>query len=251
MTSQHSIFYPWLDITSSFNPAIHRIKEAIYHLATTTNLDTDPVPPPHHELLRYFNPPSELVENEEINGTIQRLKRVLDVKVVVERKKQKREKNKEREEGDNDSVDDDKNIPEADIEVEDHEAAQISANSSSKPQETLAGDVEPPGAQSYPHDLATSSRIISNASSLSDFQSLMASGGELVARGIKEFGEVILENLEAASSGGGDGDGDDRSKVYEEAIKCLMEMRTQAMLVSFFFRLLVLHFLGRLRFERF
>ncbi|KAK0208010.1 SPOC domain-like protein [Desarmillaria ectypa] len=53
---------PWFDTRYSYNPAIHRVKQAMFHCAVVSDLDTNPLPPPHPELLKYFEPPREVVE---------------------------------------------------------------------------------------------------------------------------------------------------------------------------------------------
>jgi ATP-dependent DNA helicase 2 subunit 2 len=71
---------PWFDTVTSYNPAIHRIKEAIFHASLTRDLDQDPLGPPHPEIVRYLNPPQALVEKSE--DVMQRLKEALDIKKV-------------------------------------------------------------------------------------------------------------------------------------------------------------------------
>ncbi|KAJ7604911.1 SPOC like C-terminal domain-containing protein [Roridomyces roridus] len=48
---------PWFETPLSYNPAIHRIKQAHFH-ALTSDLAINPLPPPHPELLKYWTPPS-------------------------------------------------------------------------------------------------------------------------------------------------------------------------------------------------
>lgn len=52
---------PWFDTRLSYNPAIHRTKQALFHCAVVTDLDTNPLPPPHPELTKYFEPPKRVL----------------------------------------------------------------------------------------------------------------------------------------------------------------------------------------------
>ncbi|KAK0465650.1 SPOC domain-like protein [Armillaria novae-zelandiae] len=56
---------PWFDTRYSYNPAIHRVKQAMFHCAVVSNLDTNPLPPPHPELLKYFEPPRKVVKRAQ------------------------------------------------------------------------------------------------------------------------------------------------------------------------------------------
>lgn len=53
---------PWYDTVQSYNPAIHRIKQALFHGVITSDLSKNPLPPPHPELLKYFNPPERVLK---------------------------------------------------------------------------------------------------------------------------------------------------------------------------------------------
>jgi len=50
----------WFDTRWSFNPAIHRVKQAIFHSATVSDVVSNPLPPSHPELLAYFEPPKRV-----------------------------------------------------------------------------------------------------------------------------------------------------------------------------------------------
>ncbi|KAK0198079.1 SPOC domain-like protein [Armillaria mellea] len=56
---------PWFDTRYSYNPAIHRVKQAMFHCAVVSDLDTNPLPPPHPELLKYFEPPRKVVKRAQ------------------------------------------------------------------------------------------------------------------------------------------------------------------------------------------
>ncbi|KAH9949516.1 SPOC domain-like protein [Amylocystis lapponica] len=53
---------PWFDTRLSYNPAVHRTKQALFHGAIVTDLTTHPLPPPHPELLKYFEPPRRVLK---------------------------------------------------------------------------------------------------------------------------------------------------------------------------------------------
>jgi ATP-dependent DNA helicase 2 subunit 2 len=52
----------------------------VYHQATTTDLDADPIPPPHPDIVKYLEPPQEL--KERMDPLVSKLKGVLDVRLV-------------------------------------------------------------------------------------------------------------------------------------------------------------------------
>jgi ATP-dependent DNA helicase 2 subunit 2 len=72
--------YPWYQPQESYNPAIHRLKDAVYHQAITTDLDADPIPPPHPDIVKYLEPPQEL--KERIDPVVDKLKGVLDIRLI-------------------------------------------------------------------------------------------------------------------------------------------------------------------------
>ncbi|KAF8807166.1 SPOC domain-like protein [Phlegmacium glaucopus] len=53
---------PWFDTLQSYNPAIHRIKQAMFHCAVVNDIATHPLPPPHPELLKYFETPKKVLK---------------------------------------------------------------------------------------------------------------------------------------------------------------------------------------------
>ncbi len=77
----------WFECSKSFNPVIHRIKEAIFHASLTPDLDADPLPPPHPELVKYFNPPDEIVH--QVIKVTALLKDALDIKKVPPKTRKK------------------------------------------------------------------------------------------------------------------------------------------------------------------
>ncbi|EPS98095.1 hypothetical protein FOMPIDRAFT_152276 [Fomitopsis schrenkii] len=78
----------WFDTRLSYNPAIHRVKQAQFHAAIVTDLNTNPLPPPHHELTKYFDPPRFAVKRAR--GAIDECKERFRVREVPKRVKRAR-----------------------------------------------------------------------------------------------------------------------------------------------------------------
>ncbi|CAL1697373.1 unnamed protein product [Somion occarium] len=74
---------PWFDTRLSYNPAIHRTKHAQFHAAVVKDLDTHPLPPPHPELTKYFEPPRRV--RKRARHAIEECKNVFKVKEVPKR----------------------------------------------------------------------------------------------------------------------------------------------------------------------
>ncbi|KAJ7652019.1 SPOC like C-terminal domain-containing protein [Mycena polygramma] len=73
----------WFDTRLSYNPAIHRIKQAQFHAAVVSDLSKNPLPPPHPELLKYFEPPRRVLKRAR--DTIEECKTEFKVKQVPKR----------------------------------------------------------------------------------------------------------------------------------------------------------------------
>ncbi|KAF5361629.1 hypothetical protein D9758_007384 [Tetrapyrgos nigripes] len=52
----------WFSTQESYSPALHRVKQAMFHCAVVNDLATNPLDPPHPLLLRYFNPPKKVLK---------------------------------------------------------------------------------------------------------------------------------------------------------------------------------------------
>ena len=76
----------WFTTIESYNPALHRTKQAMFHGAVVRNLDKDPVPPPHPDIVRFFDPPNRVLR--KAREALEAAKRELKVKqgVSVHRK---------------------------------------------------------------------------------------------------------------------------------------------------------------------
>jgi ATP-dependent DNA helicase 2 subunit 2 len=53
---------PWFDTLQSYNPAVHRVKQALFHCAVVSDISANPLPPPHPELTKYFEPPRRVLK---------------------------------------------------------------------------------------------------------------------------------------------------------------------------------------------
>ncbi|KAH7883997.1 SPOC domain-like protein [Phlebopus sp. FC_14] len=71
---------PWFDPRLSYNPSIHRTKQALFHAAVVADLSTHPLPPPHPELTKYFEPPKRVVKRAK--DALEECKQTFKVKEV-------------------------------------------------------------------------------------------------------------------------------------------------------------------------
>ncbi|KAG0703074.1 SPOC like C-terminal domain-containing protein [Suillus ampliporus] len=53
----------WYDTRQSYNPAIHRTKQALFHSAIVNDIASNPPPPPHPEILKYIKPPRRVLKD--------------------------------------------------------------------------------------------------------------------------------------------------------------------------------------------
>ncbi|KAH0590171.1 hypothetical protein H2248_000344 [Termitomyces sp. 'cryptogamus'] len=71
---------PWFDTLESYNPSVHRTKQAMFHCAVVSDLSANPLPPPHPELLKYFDTPKRVLKRSR--DALEECKNVLKVKQV-------------------------------------------------------------------------------------------------------------------------------------------------------------------------
>ncbi|KAF8624760.1 hypothetical protein AX15_005654 [Amanita polypyramis BW_CC] len=71
---------PWFDPRLSYNPSLHRIKQALLHCAVVPDINKYPLPPPHPELLKYFGPPHRVTKRAKV--AIEECKDVFKVRQV-------------------------------------------------------------------------------------------------------------------------------------------------------------------------
>lgn len=69
---------PWFQTIDSYNPAIHRVKQAMFHCAVVSDITKHPLPPPHAELTKYFEPPPKVVKKAK--SAIEECKSAFNVK---------------------------------------------------------------------------------------------------------------------------------------------------------------------------
>ncbi|KAK4688057.1 ATP-dependent DNA helicase 2 subunit 2, partial [Tremellales sp. Uapishka_1] len=222
---------PWFAPQKSFNPVIHRIKEAIFHCSITQDLDKDPLGPPHPELTKYFSPPAEF--GEKVDSVTERLRSALDIKKVPPKTRKKVTKEGLRE--DEGYIDIDALFDE----TEGKDAATPVASSSKFPKEEqispkkekaraphfIESDDEgtpPPraAAQKPTPNKPKHGRLISNESPLEDFNRLIEGEGDVFRKAIQDLGQVVQENIRDSFSHQG----------FDEAIECLKGMRSTALM---------------------
>ncbi|KAG6895586.1 hypothetical protein C0992_000501, partial [Termitomyces sp. T32_za158] len=71
---------PWFDTLESYNPSVHRTKQAMFHCAVTSDLSANPLPPPHPELLKYLDPPKRVLKRTR--DSLEECKNTFKVKQV-------------------------------------------------------------------------------------------------------------------------------------------------------------------------
>ncbi len=69
--------YPWFDTIYNYNPALHRVKQALFHAAVVNDLATNPLPPPHPELEKFFKPPKQVLKR--VQGALEECKSAFKV----------------------------------------------------------------------------------------------------------------------------------------------------------------------------
>ncbi|WRT66986.1 uncharacterized protein IL334_003952 [Kwoniella shivajii] len=218
----------WFEPEKSYNPVIHRIKEAIFHASLTSDLDANPLGPPHPELVKYFNTPDDI--GEQVEDLTQKLQAALDIKKIAPRTRKKVQKEGLREdEGfiDIDELFDETSAPPS--------TAVKGESSSQKPKVERPSPAKaaknPRFVESDDEDLAplpksTSmkakpkpGRLISNEQPLEDFKRLIEGEGDVFRKAIQDLGLVVSENIESSFS----------HQAFPLALDCLKEMRNTAL----------------------
>ncbi|KAH8120739.1 SPOC domain-like protein [Phellopilus nigrolimitatus] len=93
---------PWFDPRLSYNPAVHRIKQALFHAAVVTDLRTNPLPPPHPEVVKYLEPPRRVLKRAH-DATVE-CKSVFKIKQVPKKVTRQRKDGHVRAEDDDDEL---------------------------------------------------------------------------------------------------------------------------------------------------
>ncbi|OXH40668.1 ATP-dependent DNA helicase 2 subunit 2 [Cryptococcus neoformans] len=194
-------FKPW----EAVNPVIHRIKEAVFHASLTPDLDKDPLGPPHPELTKYFETPSELAE--KVKDVTVRLREVLDIKKVPE--KRKRRKAQKEELGEDEGF-----INEDELFAEPTDTKFITKTEPHTQTPSQPTTSAPIPDQSKPKP----GRLISNSSPIDDFNRVIQVG-DVFRKAIQDMNEVVKENVESSFS----------RQNFAAAIDCLKLMRSTAL----------------------
>ncbi|KIY45729.1 SPOC domain-like protein [Fistulina hepatica ATCC 64428] len=55
----------WFATNESYSPAVHRTKQAMFHCAVVSDLESNPLPPPHPDIVKYFEPPKRVLKGAQ------------------------------------------------------------------------------------------------------------------------------------------------------------------------------------------
>ncbi|KAG1825465.1 SPOC like C-terminal domain-containing protein [Suillus subaureus] len=228
---------PWYDTQQSYNPAIHRTKQALFHSAVVNDITSNPLPPPHPELLKYVNPPQWALKASK--DAIAECKAVFKVKEVPKKA------TKVRKDGHVRAMDEDDDMllldkkPVASRKGKEPAASQVpvssklarpakkSAASDSEteeesdqeplllnkrpfnalptPERSMSPDVDPGRAPG---------RIIGSTYPLRDFKTNLAQG-DVVTKAVEDMGVIIKEVVLRPFA----------SRRHKEMIECMIAMR--------------------------
>ncbi|EJD55401.1 SPOC domain-like protein [Auricularia subglabra TFB-10046 SS5] len=219
---------PWFDPVQSYNPAVHRVKQALFHAAVVPDLSSHPLPPPHPDLLYYLEMPEKV--REKAKPALKECKKAFNVKpaapkAVVKRKQDHLEgadidmdelglgptlKKSRSAEALDVKTDKPQNGDESVTEDEDEElpVAATRKNGNGLQEPTPARSPSPPPV-----------RIIGNEYPLRDFRKNVKRRGDIISDLVEEFGQVILEIVMANFA----------SRRHDEMIECLKEYRNLAL----------------------
>jgi ATP-dependent DNA helicase 2 subunit 2 len=250
-----SIRTEWFDLTQSFNPAVHRIKQALFHGAVVPDLKAEPVPPPHPEVTKYMESPKRVLRRSKPN--LEECIRLFNVKegssplfysacysikyhlnVLVPPKIPKKKEQKAIPVAtDNINVDIDdilgpavsKSTPapsqaqSASKRVAESEKSRPRKPNHSLPSPTPSFAELPSAFHSTPKPDARPKpgRIISNSRPLADFKKNIDAQGDLVSKAVEDMCAVIPEIVESSFS----------TQRYTEALECMQALREVALKV--------------------
>ncbi|KAI6028982.1 SPOC domain-like protein [Pisolithus marmoratus] len=218
---------PWFDPRLSYNPAIHRTKQALFHAAVVPDLATYPLPPPHPELTKYFEPPKRMVKRAK--QSLEACKEVFKVKEVP------RKVPKARKDGHVHAADEDEDMILLDRKgpAKKRPDGQITTPFESRAASDSETESEDEGLLLPPKAVSKGSPVcrrqlpspepeldqrapgrIGNTFPLKDFRTNL-SRGDVVTKAVEDMGTVIREILERPFAG--------RRK--DEMIECLRVLR--------------------------
>ncbi|KAI6137070.1 SPOC domain-like protein [Pisolithus sp. B1] len=230
---------PWFDPRLSYNPAIHRTKQALFHAAVVPDLATYPLPPPHPELTKYFEPPKRVLKRAR--QSLEACKEVFKVKEVPKKAP------KARKDGHVHAADEDEDMilldrkgparkrpdaqistpslsgpsqvtkkraaPNSDTETESEDEGLLLPKAVSKGGPSLPTPTASPEPELDPQRVP--GRIIGNTFPLKDFR-VNLSRGDVVTKAVEDMGTVIREIVRRPFAG--------RRK--DEMIECLRALRS-------------------------
>ncbi|EJT98868.1 SPOC domain-like protein [Dacryopinax primogenitus] len=203
---------PWFDPALSFNPALHRIKQALFHGARVADPEKNPLPPPHPELVKYFTTPENVLDRAK--PAIERLKKAMNIKKGKFSVPPKAAVSKRRNGATADapeylyeSVED---ILGATTGTGDSNSLLAKTSPKGKGKDTNNAQLPTPSPSVAPEP----GRLISLRTPLKDFEGLLEAG-DLVSKAVEDMSAVLLQ---VATD----------SQRSEEMLECMKAMRDKA-----------------------
>ncbi|WOO81065.1 ATP-dependent DNA helicase II subunit 2 [Vanrija pseudolonga] len=216
---------PWFDPALSYNPVIHRTKEAIFHASLTPDLEADPLGPPHPDIVKYFQTPPKVADR--VDKVTERLKEALDIKKVAPRVRKRANNEGLRDDEGYIDIDDLFDDEPADTKPVEPKTELVSPakpkveSSQADVKPTIADDpdfIAPLPAKTKPKPKP--GRLVSNERPLEDFQALVQGEGDVFRKAIQDLGVVVRENVAASFS----------RQAFPLALQCLEEARSTALM---------------------
>ncbi|KZT24684.1 SPOC domain-like protein [Neolentinus lepideus HHB14362 ss-1] len=209
---------PWFDTRLSYNPALHRVKQALFHGAVVSDLNTNPLPPPHPELLKYFTPPKRVLKRAR--STIEDCKTAFDVKQVPKKvARQRKDGHVRAPDEDEDMLLLDKIPPRTQSQLRASASAQRlpvkdGSGSETEDDEELLLDQGAKPSKELPTSGPEPGRIVGRTQPLEDFRRNLVSG-DLVSKAVEDLGWVVRDIVLKPFA----------SRRTEELLQCLRELR--------------------------
>ncbi|KAG8758277.1 ATP-dependent DNA helicase II subunit 2 [Ceratobasidium sp. 423] len=230
---ENGIRTEWFDLTQSFNPAVHRIKQALFHGAVVPDLKAEPVPSPHPEVTKYMESPKRVLKRSK--PALEECIRLFNVKEVPPKVPRKKEQKAIPVAIDNIDVDIDDILGPAvprstqaptQAQPVSKPAAEPEKLPPRKPNQSLPSPTPsfaelPSTFHSTPKSDAKPKpgRIISISRPLADFKKNIEAEGDLVSKAVEDMCAVIPEIVDASFS----------TQRYAEAIECMQALREVAL----------------------
>ncbi|KAJ1310918.1 hypothetical protein OPQ81_009430 [Rhizoctonia solani] len=230
---ENGIRTEWFDLTQSFNPAVHRIKQALFHGAVVPDLKAEPVPSPHPEVTKYMESPKRVLRRSK--PALEECVRLFNVKEVPPKVPKKKEQKAIPVATDNIDVDIDdilgpavaRSTPApAQAQPVSKWTAEPEKWASRKPDQTLPSPTPsfaelPSAFHSTPKPDAKPKpgRIIGNSRPLADFKKNIEAQGDLVSKAVEDMCAIIPEIVDASFS----------TQRYAEALECMQALREVAL----------------------